>query len=173
MLFQFIALFTFSHTAALESTTGCVILMEWSGSTFMWLSGTLKNSRKISSLLNIMAICVCKVCGSGFGVLERQRAFLEDRCHHTVVWERFCRTEFTFQASHYLRKPKSFFATPQHKTATFTANPTPYSFELHYSNRCQQSFIQPTCLLVIDIGLGYSAYSSSFIHLCTNLHAQH
>ena len=71
-------------------------------------------------------------------VLERQRAFLEDRCHHTVVWQRFCRTEFTFRACPLLEKTQKCFATPQHKTATFTSNPTPYSFELHYSNSCQQ-----------------------------------
>ena len=103
----------------------------------MWLSRTLKNSRKISSLLNMMAIC--KACGSRFvSVLERQRAFLEDRCHHTVVWQRFCRTEFTFRACPLLEKTQKCFATPQHKTVTFTSNPTPYSFEQHYSNSCQQ-----------------------------------
>ena len=86
----------------------------------------MKNSRKISSLLNMMAICVCKACGSGFvSVLERQGAFLEDRCHHTVVWQRFCRTEFTFQTCPLLEKTQKCFATPQHKTAIFTANPTP------------------------------------------------
>ena len=30
-------------------------------------------------------------------VLERQRAILEDGCHHTVVWQRYCR-KLTFQA---------------------------------------------------------------------------
>ena len=24
-------------------------------------------------------------------VLERQRAILEDGCHHTVVWQKYCR----------------------------------------------------------------------------------
>ena len=30
-------------------------------------------------------------------VMERQRAILEDGCHHTVVWQRYCR-KLTFQA---------------------------------------------------------------------------
>ena len=145
VLFKFIGLFTFSHTTALESTRGLCHFdpvcgpLQWSGSTFMWLRRTLKNYRKISSLLNMMAIFVCKACGSGFvSVLERQRAFLEDRCHQTVVWQKFCRTEFTFRPCPLLEKTQKCFATPQQKTATFTANPTPYSFEQHYSNSCQQ-----------------------------------
>ena len=47
------------------------------GSTFMWLSRTLKNSGKISSLLKWIVGYLCKACGSGFAsVLERQRALL-------------------------------------------------------------------------------------------------
>ena len=132
VLFKFIGLFTFSHTATLESTRGLCHFdavcgpLQWSGSTFTWLSRILKNSRKISSLLNMIVGYLCKACRSGFlSVLERQRAFLEDRCHHTVVWQRFCRTEFTFRACPLLEKTQKCFATPQHKTATFTANPTP------------------------------------------------
>ena len=30
-------------------------------------------------------------------VLERQRAILEDKCHHKVVWQRYCR-KLTFWA---------------------------------------------------------------------------
>ena len=30
-------------------------------------------------------------------VVERQRALLEDGCHHTVVWQRYCRTEPSFR----------------------------------------------------------------------------
>ena len=44
--------------------------------------------------------------------------------------------------------------------------------ELHYSNSCQLTFIQSTCLLVIDFGLAHRLLSPSFIHLCTSLHAQ-
>ena len=35
-----------------------------------------------------------KLAGVGLNVvsvLERQRAILEDGCHHTVVWQRYCR----------------------------------------------------------------------------------
>ena len=130
VLFKFIGLFTFSHTAALESTWGLCHFdavcgpLQWSGSTFMWLSRTLKNSRKISSLFNMIVGYLCKACRSGsVSVLERQRAFLEDRCHHTVVWQRFCRTQFTFWACPLLEKTQKFFCNPSAKDSNFHSKP--------------------------------------------------
>ena len=124
-----------------------------------------------------MAIFACKACRSGFvSVLERQRAFLEDRCHHTVVWQRFCRTEFTFRPCPLLEKPKSvlqLLSIRQQLSQQTLYHIALNSITVTAANNFWLTFIQPMCLLVIDFGLGYSAYSSSFIRLCTNLHAQH
>ena len=52
-----------------------------------------KALERFSSLLNVdgwLFVCV-KLTGVGVSVLERQRAILEDGCHHTVVWQRYCK----------------------------------------------------------------------------------
>ena len=53
-----------------------------------------KNTRKSSSLLNVMVSCSCDehIFGMGFNVFEcAGKVILEDGYHHTVVWQRYCR----------------------------------------------------------------------------------
>ena len=58
--------------------------------------------KKLKDWLNVMVgyLCVKSLLEWAWmfvSVLERQRAILEDGCHPTVVWQRYCR-KLTFQA---------------------------------------------------------------------------
>ena len=46
-----------------------------------------KNTKRFCSSLNVMVDYLCVQRGLEC-VLERQRAILDDRCHHKVVWQR-------------------------------------------------------------------------------------
>ena len=118
---KFIGLFTLSHAATGINKGGVSLwcglrpfVVVWrhfhvAGRNFERNPPTLKKKKKkkntvkrFSSSLNVMVgyLCVQSLPEWAWmfvSVVERQRALLEDGCHHTVVWQRYCR-KLTFRA---------------------------------------------------------------------------
>ena len=125
---KFIGLFTLPHGGNRNQQGGMSLwcdlqpfVVVWrhfhvAGRNFEESSNTLKRKKKahkrFSSSLNMMGGYWCvqnlpEWAWTFVSVLERQRAILEDGCHHTVVWQRYTVESWLFG----LVSPTQFYAS--------------------------------------------------------------